>query len=253
MMRRDCTITESREISGGIYLMSFEAGDIAREAAPGSFVHIKCGEGCLLRRPISIADAKGDGMTIVFEARGAGTRELARRRPGATADVLGPLGRGFGSVGGGTIAVGGGMGVPPLLFAARRAAPGSVTALLGFRDAGRVILEREFRERCRDVHIMTEDGSEGGRGTVEAPLREYMERGGISLIISCGPRPMLAAVARIAAQYGTPCRVSLEERMACGVGACLGCACETTDGDGRREMRRVCRDGPVFDSREVTW
>lgn len=252
MMRRDCIVLENREIAGGVFQLSFEAGDMARSALPGSFVHIKC-DGHVLRRPISIADVDEDLLTLVFEAKGDGTQSLSRRPPGAFLDVMGPLGNGFGAIGGRALAVGGGMGVPPLLFAARRAAGGDMSAILGFRDSGRAILEREFRELCRDVRVMTDDGSAGGRGTVEAPLREYLERGGIDVIISCGPRPMLAAVARVAAEFNTPCRVSLEERMGCGIGACLVCACETARADGRRAMSRVCRDGPVFDSREVAW
>jgi dihydroorotate dehydrogenase electron transfer subunit len=250
--QRDCVVIENRELTDGVFSVSFEAGDMARTAQPGMFVHVRCGHSLLLRRPISIADAREDRMTIVFEVKGDGTLWLSRRAPGSRIDVLGPLGNGFGSSGGdGIIAVGGGMGAPPLLFAARTAGA-RVTAVLGFRDSGRIILEREFTECCDEVYLTTDDGSAGERGTVEAPLRALLERGGGCEIISCGPRPMLAAVARLAGQYGAPCRVSLEERMGCGVGACLVCACETLRGSGR-QMSRVCRDGPVFDSREVAW
>jgi dihydroorotate dehydrogenase electron transfer subunit len=249
--RRDCVITENRELADGVFSVSFEAGEAALSARPGMFVHIKCGDSRILRRPISIADARGGEMTVVFEVKGDGTRWLSRRARGGSLDVLGPLGNGFGRMGGRVLAVGGGMGAPPLLFAARTA-DARVTAVLGFRDGGRIILEDEFRACCDEVYVTTDDGSAGERGTVEAPLGALLARGGYDLIISCGPRPMLTAVARLAASFRVPCRVSLEERMGCGVGACLVCACETARG-GAQQMSRVCRDGPVFDAGEVAW
>jgi dihydroorotate dehydrogenase electron transfer subunit len=249
--RRDCVVTDNRELTDGVFSVTFEAGEMARLARPGMFVHVKCGHSRLLRRPISIADAGGGRLTIVFEVKGDGTLWLSRREAGGRLDVLGPLGNGFGDVGGEVLAVGGGMGAPPLLFAARTVGA-RVTAVLGFRDSGRIILEREFAQICHEVYVTTDDGSAGERGTVEAPLRALLARGGGRAIISCGPRPMLAAVARLAEEFGAPCRVSLEERMGCGVGACLVCACGTLRG-GERRMSRVCKDGPVFDSREVAW
>jgi dihydroorotate dehydrogenase electron transfer subunit len=218
------------------------------------FVHVKCGNSHVLRRPLSIAGSRGTELDVVFEVKGEGTRWLSRRRAGGKLDVLGPLGNGFGPLGRSVIAVAGGLGAPPILFAAQRAEGRRVTAVLGFRDRGRVILEQEFKAVCERVYVTTDDGGAGEPGAVDGPLGALLETGTYDMIISCGPRPMLAAVARLAADFGVPCRVSMEERMACGVGACLVCACRTRSGkEGAAGMSRVCVDGPVFDAREVVW
>ena len=200
--------------------------------------------------PLSIRDAQGDTLTLVFERKGAGTRYLSERRAGDALDILGPLGNGFELREGKYLLVGGGIGVPPLLFAAKRAE--GADAVLGFRTKDAVILEDEFRAACGNVAVTTDDGSYGYFGTVAAPLREYLEVGGYAGVLACGPRAMLRAVAEVCAEYNVPCQVSMEERMGCGVGACLVCACETLEG-GARAMRRVCKDGPVFRAEEVCW
>jgi dihydroorotate dehydrogenase electron transfer subunit len=230
--------------------MTLHTPELARSAKPGQFVHILCGEGSFLRRPLSICDAQGDTLTLVFERKGAGTRYLSERRAGDALDILGPLGNGFELREGKYLLVGGGIGVPPLLFAAKRAE--GADAVLGFRTKDAVILEDEFRAACGNVAVTTDDGSYGYFGTVAAPLREYLEVGGYAGVLACGPRAMLRAVAEVCAEYNVPCQVSMEERMGCGVGACLVCACETLEG-GARAMRRVCKDGPVFRAEEVCW
>ena len=138
-----------------------------------------------------------------------------------------------------------------MLFAAM-SAKGPVTAILGFRSAGNVLLEKEFEEACEEVILTTDDGSRGEHGTVAAPLEGLLKKGGYEAVAACGPRPMLSSVAAICAQYEVPCQASLEERMGCGVGACAVCAC-ATELDGVEHMSRVCRDGPVFDAKEVVW
>ncbi|MDR0838971.1 MAG: dihydroorotate dehydrogenase electron transfer subunit [Oscillospiraceae bacterium] len=231
--------------------MTFDAPEIARAAKPGQFVHIKCGHSRPLRRPISVCDVRGDMLTVVFEVRGAGTRWLASRAVGRKADILGPLGRGFDEPDGKMLLVGGGLGVAPLLFAASRS-PGVATAVLGFRSRENAILINEFEGVCEDVFTVTDDGSRGLRGTATSPLAELLRSGKYTSILACGPRAMLSATAELASAHGVYCEVSLEERMGCGVGACLVCACATRD-HGEDKMSRVCKDGPVFDSREVVW
>lgn len=250
--QRLCTIAETVKLNPCAVSMTLEAGDMEPEA--GQFLHIKCGDGLLLRRPISICDWQEDTpdnlLRIVFEARGAGTEWLSRRAAGEKLDVLGPLGRGFTVKRGGKyLLAGGGIGVPPLLGCAKTAW-GSCTAVLGFRNAGRAMMLEDFRECCRDVVVMSDDGSLGAHGFVDAGVRGVLARDrDFDGVLACGPRAMLKNVVRAAEESGVPCQVSLEERMGCGVGACLVCACDMADGS----RKHVCKDGPVFDAREVDW
>jgi len=244
-MQRLCDIITAQQLTDHIHAITVDAGDIGLAARPGQFVHVKCGDGAFLRRPISICDCRDGYLKIVFEERGPGTRWLGEKKSGEL-DILGPLGRGFDLTGRNVLLVGGGIGVPPLLYAAREVI-GIATAILGFRSADHMILQSHFREICRRVTIATDDGSYGTQGFVTEPLEHHLKQGGYDSILACGPGSMLQAVADLAAAYGIPCQVSLEERMACGVGACLGCAIETNDG----QMCRVCADGPVFSATEV--
>ena len=163
------------------------------------------------------------------------------------------------------LVVGGGIGVPPLLGCAKYAASrgGEVHACLGFRDEGHLMLTGDFAEYCRCLHVISDDGSTGRKGFVTELVEEFLAAEACAgdactaccgaparpVILACGPRPMLKGVAALAERYGVPCQVSLEERMGCGVGACLVCACKTADG----RMKHVCKDGPVFDAAEVDW
>ena len=246
-MQRMCDIITARELTDNVYAITMEAGGIGKKARPGQFLHIKCGDGVLLRRPISICDCRDGYLKIVFLTKGAGTEWLSEKKSGQL-DVLGPLGQGFTLDGRNMLLVGGGLGVPPLLYAAREAT-GLTTAILGFGSKEQVILKDNFRDVCNKLILTTEDGSAGEQGFVTVPLARELETGGYDAILTCGPGPMLKAVAELAAQYGVPCQVSLEERMACGVGACLGCAVPMQNG----ENLRACHDGPVFDAEEVLW
>jgi len=246
-----CEVIDCEKIADNIYSIAVVAGRLAGEARPGQFLHIKCGEERLLRRPISISSIRGDSIEFVFEVKGEGTRWLAARETGQNLDMLGPLGNGFTFPDGKIIVVGGGLGAPPMLFAAE-SAKGGVAAILGFRDADRVIMVREFSDVCDAVHVTTEDGSAGRHGLVTAPLEELLKAGGYSAVMSCGQLGMQRAVAQLCRQYGVPCQVSLEERMGCGVGACLVCVCATAR-DGVEQMSRVCADGPVFNAEEIVW
>ena len=255
-MQQMCRVAQVTRPNPYAYDMILEAGEMARAARVGQFVHIKCGEGLLLRRPISICDARWDErenlLRIVFEVRGEGTAWLARRQEGDALDVMGPLGNGFSPRGKNIILVGGGIGVPPMLGCARVfAADGaSVHAVLGFRDKDHMLLADEFQKWCASVTVTTDDGSFGIHGYVDGQVRALLEQGEkASDILACGPKPMLKSVARVAEEFGVPCQVSMEERMGCGVGACLVCACDMKDGS----RKHVCKDGPVFDSREVNW
>lgn len=242
---KDCMVLRSDRLIPHGHSLVLDVGDLADEAHPGQFVEVQCG-GQFLRRPLSICDAEAGRLRVVFEVKGEGTRALAQTRATETVNVLGPLGHGFSIHGDRILLVGGGAGAAPLLFAAKRC-PGTVHAILGFRSAGTSMLVEAFRSVCPKVEFVTEDGSLGEQGLVDAPLRRRLSAMRYDRILACGPRPMLKAVSQIAAEYGVPCQVSMEERMGCGVGACLVCACKMADGN----YKRVCHDGPVFDSREV--
>lgn len=254
-VERECKIVSKEQVGDAVY-MTLEVGDMIRASfrAPGQFVHIRCGEGLLLRRPISVCscmeDEPDDLLSIVFEVRGEGTRWLAGRELGDSLDVLGLAGNGFDlKPEGRYLLVGGGIGIPPMLGCAQYTG-GRATAILGGRSRDKIILEEFFREDCAKVLCATDDGSLGYHGFVDALVRrELSEDRGYDGVLACGPKPMLRNVAKVAEEFGIPCQVSMEERMGCGVGACLVCACDMADGS----RKHVCKDGPVFDSREVDW
>lgn len=251
-----CRVIEKELLGPDTYWMVLEAGRMVEKTflAPGQFVHIKCGHSRLLRRPISVATCQDDlpdgYVTIVFQVRGEGTRWLAKRQPGDSLDVLGLLGNGFSMEKGGRyLLAGGGIGVPPLYGCAQYAG-GKATAVLGFRSKEQVIMEDLFRDACEGVSLCTDDGSLGEQGFVHQSVERILDKDkDFTAILACGPKPMLRGVAQVAEKHGIPCQVSMEERMACGVGACLGCAIPMADGS----MKHVCKDGPVFSAGEVDW
>ena len=245
---QSCRIAAKREIAPGIFDVWVEAPEFAAAAQPGQFAQILV-PGKTLRRPISICDAADGMLRFVFQVRGGGTARLAKDSAGDAWDILAPLGHGFSlpARGGRALFVGGGSGVPPLLFAARQLGAGA-RAVLGFRSRDGVILEEDFARAGCEVAVATEDGSAGYHGLVTGCL----DGPDPDAVFACGPTPMLRAVAAWAEEKGVPCQLSLEERMACGLGACLGCACKLRR-DGREEYGHVCKDGPVFDAREIVW
>ncbi len=246
-------IIHNQLLAEGIYHMRVESPTCAEEAKPGQFVHLSCSGTTtpLLRRPISICDINRpmEYMDLVYQVKGEGTALLARMEAGEKINMLAPLGHGFDlpKAGERVAIIGGGLGVYPMLFLARES-KGINTSCLGFRNKELAVLVADFARFSR-VEVATEDGSLGQRGYVTQLLEEGIQNGGFDVIYACGPLPMLKAVHEIALQYGIRCQVSMEERMACGIGACLGCACETAEG----EMQHVCSCGPVFNSRELSW
>lgn len=244
-------IIEHTVLRDHIHEMHIAAPGIAEQAKPGQFLNISCGEARLLRRPISICDCVGERLRIVFAVHGEGTKWLAERKTGDYVDVMGPLGNGFPDKVGNTILIGGGIGVPPMLYAARGIA-GKTAAILGFRSKSEIILHDDFLRVCSQVYLTTDDGSAGEKGFVTGPLEQLLLEGGWDRVFACGPRPMLKAVSRVCGAQHMPCFVSMEERMGCGIGACLVCACRTME-DGEAHMRHVCKDGPVFSAEEICW
>lgn len=249
----DCyKLIEKKAISAGMFSFTIYCPEVAELAKCGQFVHIKV-EGCTLRRPISICEIDRDNGTIriVFEIRGSGTDRLAMLNVGDDVDMIAPLGNGFSTGiadGKRIVVIGGGIGVPPMLQTAKEYE--KATAILGFRSYDKIILTEDFVNNVIETIICTDDGSVGTKGTIAVPLKNELEKGDVGAVFACGPKPMLGAIIQLAKEYGVYSEVSLEERMGCGVGACVGCVCKIMR-DGEEKMLRVCKDGPVFKGEEV--
>ncbi|MBR2258695.1 MAG: dihydroorotate dehydrogenase electron transfer subunit [Blautia sp.] len=246
-------ILSQTSLAEGILSLWIKAGQIAAEAVPGQFVNVYSRDKSrLLPRPISLCriDKENGRIRLVYRIAGAGTTEFSQLREGDELDLLGPLGNGFPmdqARGKKVILIGGGIGIPPLLQTAMEA-DGECRIVLGYRD--KTFLADEFLPYGK-VFLATEDGRTGTKGTVVDAIKRQKVEG--DLIFACGPAPMLRAVAAYAEEKDLCCYVSMEERMACGVGACLGCICKSTEADEHFGVcsKRVCADGPVFLSTEV--
>lgn len=248
-----CELIYKQELVKGVYSFTFKAPNIARAAQCGQFVNVLC-DPFQLRRPISIGgfDADNGILRLIFEVRGKGTDWLAAREEGEKLDLLGPLGHGFPllALDKKAVMVGGGIGTPPLLPLARHYGQNGVL-ISGFRTASAVILEEDTKAFGARAVVCTDDGTAGFAGFTTAALEEELKNGAFDVVYTCGPKIMMKKVAELAEKYNVACYVSMEERMACGVGACLGCACKTKEEDGSTAMKRVCVNGPVFEASEV--
>ncbi len=243
-----CELTEKKELAKGIFDFTVLAPEIAKIAVPGQFLHILCSDKVFLRRPISICDAYDDKLRFIFEIKGEGTKELSKKTVGDMIDIIGPLGNSFIDKSyEKPVIIGGGIGVFPLFKLAK--ALNNPEIFLGFRSKDRVVMQEEF-SNVGNTHISTDDGSYAYNGFAVELLEKYLDANECGVIYSCGPTPMLRAVKAIAEKRNIPCRLSLEQRMGCGIGACLVCSCETIF-EGTDQYKRVCKDGPVFYSSEV--
>ena len=243
-------VLEQRILAEGVYSMWLSTS-IAKEAVPGQFVSLYCEEHSrLLPRPISICeiDKKRSAIRLVYRLAGEGTKEFSALQTDDEVKALGPLGNGFPLEGEHPIVIGGGIGVPPMLELAKSLSA-KATIVLGYRDE-QLFLKEQF-EDYGQVEIATDNGAVGVHGTVVDVLEQKQITGDV--IYACGPKPMLAAVKRYAMEHEIKCYVSMEERMACGIGACLGCVCQTKEEDAHSHVHntRVCKDGPVFLAEEV--
>lgn len=248
--KEQAVIIRQEEISYGIFSMWLKTDKIAGQAGPGQFLSIYCHEGSRLRpRPISICevDREDRAVRIVYRVAGKGTEELSGMRTGGSLEIVGPLGNGFPLKEKKALLIGGGIGIPPLLQLAGELKC-EKQMVLGYRDS--LFLQKEFK-RQGNVYIATEDGSYGTEGNVLDAIRENGLDG--EIIYACGPTPMLRAVKAFARERKTECWVSLEERMACGIGACLACVCKSKERDSHTNVnnKRVCKEGPVFRAEEV--
>jgi len=243
-------------LAEGVFSMWIQA-EAAKAARPGQFLSMYTKDGSkLLPRPISICEVEEErpALRVVYRvtAENTGTEQFSRMRAGEGISLLGPLGNGFPyekAEGKRAFLIGGGIGVPPILELAKRTSCVEKQIIVGYRD-NRTFLREEFEQNGK-VYIATEDGSVGTRGNVMDAIRENALCADI--IFACGPKPMLRAVKEYAKKSGTECYISLEERMACGIGACLGCVCQSVERDAHSNVhnKRVCKDGPVFSAAEV--
>ncbi len=250
-------VVQQSMLAPGCYLLTISSPEIARTASPGQFAMLRCGSTYdpFLRRPLSFhsVDVEKGEVSFLYRVKGAGTRWLAELHKGDVVAVLGPLGRGFRYAEGRRrgLLVGAGLGAAPLLFLAERLAEAGWQLLILLGAATRSgILRMEAFERFGVVRAIAEDGSTPRKGTVLDLLEEEIRRGGWEAIYACGPQPVLKGVQEISISTGIPAQISVEERMACGLGACLGCACRSASSPG---YVRVCREGPVFEAGEVVF
>lgn len=250
-------IADMEMLCEGVFKMTIKSEYVAQNALPGQFVNIKCGGfDAFLRRPISICDIDKEKNTldIVFQVKGKGTEMLCTRCAGEV-DIMAPLGKSFtlDEKYKNIIVVGGGIGTFPLLYLLKSSKAEQKTALLGFRTKAAVVLESEFRAAAGSVEIATDDGTYGKKAFVTELLEQRIAEQKPDLVYTCGPNIMMRKVAAIAEKNGIPCQVSMEQRMGCGIGACLVCACKTKKGEDDYGFSHVCKDGPVFWSTDVIW
>ena len=254
--KENAVVHSQEQLADGIYSMWINT-EAAKDAKPGQFISMYTTDGSkLLPRPISICeiDRTRGMLRVVYRVTGenTGTEQFSKLKSGDTIPVIGPLGNGFPyekAEGKKVFLMGGGIGVPPILELAKQMKCEKKQILAGYRDA-QTFLKEEF-EANGELYISTEDGSVGTKGNVIDAIRA--EKLTADIIYACGPTPMLKALKTYAMENGIECYISLEEKMACGIGACLGCVCQSTEVDSHSHVhnKRVCKDGPVFLSTEV--
>lgn len=234
-----------------IWLMQIELPRIAKEAKPGQFVHVKVNDPrYILRRPISIAgtDAGRGIVEIIYRIVGKGTEAMSHLKAGDTLDCLGPLGTSFDMSRDHIVGIGGGVGIAPILFMARASREGQMTVVIGGRNKEEVFWKDLFPKKIRQIIVTTDDGSYGIKGFSVSVLPKLFAEEKVDEACVCGPGIMMRTAAEMAKEAGVFCEVSMERRMGCGIGTCLGCVCDRKDGKGHY---KVCADGPVFNAEEV--
>jgi dihydroorotate dehydrogenase electron transfer subunit len=259
MFEEHAEVAFNKALTRDTWLMGLKSARIAASAGPGQFVMLRVRQGVdpLLRRPFSICGAQGELFLILYRVVGKGTGIMAGDiRKGDRLSVLGPLGRGFRVPAGDGpfLLVAGGVGIAPLLFLASTLNAGSLSFMAGFGSAAEIIPVGEILGSAVSPDISTDDGSAGYPGLVTDLLEERLKQSRTegSFLFACGPKPMLKRVALMAKARGMSCQISLEATMACGLGACQGCAVKVS-ADAQKSYCHVCRDGPVFSVRAIDW
>ena len=255
-MKERAAVISQEPLADGIFGMWIET-QASQTARPGQFLSLYTADGTkLLPRPISICEIDRDrgAVRVVYRVTGpsTGTEQFSKLASGDVIEIVGPLGNGFPvekAIGRRVFLMGGGIGVPPILELAKQMECEKKQIIVGYRNS-QTFLKEEF-ERNGELYISTEDGSVGTKGNVMDAIREHGLEA--DLIYACGPTPMLRAIKSYAEEKRIECYISLEERMACGIGACLGCVCKSKEKDSHSNVnnKRICKDGPVFLSTEV--
>ncbi|WP_455630908.1 dihydroorotate dehydrogenase electron transfer subunit [Megamonas sp.] len=244
-------ILANEAINANVKRMVIEAPQIAEAAHPGQFVHVKKPDSVnFLRRPFSIADADRENgtITLIYRIVGKGTAEYAAMKVGEAFSILGPIGNGFALKDGRPLLIGGGVGIAPLIYLSRQLKDKKPILLIGGKNKDEVFWEKYLQEFADKIYITTDDGSVGFKGFTVQLLPQILAENNIEHIYTCGPNIMMEGVAKLAHKHDIDCQVSLEKRMACGIGVCLGC---TFEGKLTGKRRKVCTEGPVFASKEV--
>ncbi|MDH7482447.1 MAG: dihydroorotate dehydrogenase electron transfer subunit [Armatimonadota bacterium] len=266
----ECRIIDQEMVLPHIRRLVLDAPELSQKCVPGQFVHVLCNKfrqfyDPLLRRPFSIhfADPEAGHVSILFDIRGRGTKMLADKTIGDMIDLIGPLGHGFAipdSWSGSFLLVGGGMGIAPLYFLLRalekQFGKEKIKFLLGARTSNMILYREEFEKCCAEYLVSTEDGSYGYQGMVTDLLKERIETLDNKLgclVYACGPMQMLKEVAKICHHHNLNCQISVETKMACGVGACMSCVIKVHDTNLEYRYARACVEGPVFDSNKIKW
>lgn len=253
-LKMKSTVIEQKMIADGICSMWLDAKEVAVQAKPGQFISVYSNDKSrVLPRPISICeiDREKGTLRIVYRVVGKGTEEFSKAEAGDSFEILGPLGNGFPieeAKDKKVLMIGGGIGVPPMLQTAKEI-EGEAIIVSGYRNQD--LFLKEELESAGTLFIATEDGSVGTKGNVVDAIRENQIEA--DMMFACGPKPMLRALKDYALEKGIPCWISMEEKMACGIGACLACVCQSKDVDSHSHVhnKRICKDGPVFLSTEV--
>lgn len=250
-------VVSQNSLGNGIFDMVLQTENIAKAAKAGQFVSVYSNDASkLLPRPISLCgiDREKGTLRLVYRVtgEGTGTEEFSKLKAGDTVKILGPLGNGFTVVPGKkAFLIGGGIGVPPMLQLAKemKASGENIQVVMGYRNSDTFLLE-EFEE-VAETFVATEDGSLGTKGNVIDAIKN--EKLNADIIYTCGPTPMLRALKAYAEENNMECYISMEERMACGIGACLACVCKSKEKDAHTNVnnKRICKEGPVFNAKEV--
>ena len=252
--RENVSIVSQEKLASDVFSMWIQTKDIAKNARAGQFISVYSKDGSrLLPRPISICEVEGDRLRIVYRTVGKGTKEFSGYGAGDTLDVMGPLGNGYTKLNKKAILMGGGIGIPPMLELARELKNGGYDVsdadiVLGYRDE--LFLNEELAQYGR-VTIATKDESARSKDNDLDAIKAEGIKGDV--IYACGPTPMLRAIKAYAKENGIECYLSLEEKMACGIGACLACVCKSKEIDDHSHVhnKRVCKEGPVFNAEDV--
>jgi len=275
MFQTKAKLIYNKKVNRNYFHCALEAASIAKNALPGQFINVKLTETFdpLLRRPFSIHRVRGKTIEILYQVVGKGSAILSEKKAGEYLDIIGPLGNGFNCLEPRVynlkpILIAGGMGVAPLVFLAQKLFSRKPIVLIGAKTKKHILCAEEFKKIGCKIKIATDDGSKGFKGRVTELLKNVLlepktqfalndSQNLKPIIYACGPKPMLKEIAVISKNYKIPAQISLEEHMACGIGACLGCMVETrTENLEPRtqfEYKRVCKDGPVFLADEIIW